>query len=49
MDVSFGVGGEWTEITIDSAAEESVCPQARGKQFWMGEVGKNEFGKCQWG
>ena len=38
MDVSFGVGGEWIEITVDSAAEESVCPQAWGKQFGMGQV-----------
>ena len=39
MDVSFGeCGGEWLEITVDSAAEESVCPQAWGKQYGMGEV-----------
>ena len=32
MDVSFGEnGGEMIEITVDSAAEESVCPHAWGK------------------
>ena len=40
MDVSFGKNGEeWIEITGDSAAEESVCPHARRKQFGMGQVG----------
>ena len=38
------------EITVDSAAEESVCPHAWGKQFGLREVGgEDEFGKCQWG
>ena len=32
MDVNF-VGGEKTEITVDSAAEESVCPWEWGSQF----------------
>ena len=41
MDVSFGENGEeWIEITIDSVAEESVRPQARGRQFGMGQVGR---------
>ena len=41
MDASFGENGEeWIEITVDSAAEESVCPQAWGKQFGMGQVGQ---------
>ena len=41
MDVSFGENGEdWIEITVDSAAEESVCPHAWGKQFGMGQVGQ---------
>ncbi len=31
---------EWIEITVDSAAEESVCLQAWGKQFGMGQVGQ---------
>ena len=29
-----------TEITVDSAAEESVCPHAWGKQFGLREVGE---------
>ena len=32
MDVNF-VGGGRTEITVDSGAEESVCPWGWGKQF----------------
>ena len=32
MDVSF-VGGGTTEITVDSGAEESVCPWEWGSQF----------------
>ena len=27
------VGGEKTDITVDSAAEESVCPEGWGAQF----------------
>lgn len=38
MDVSFGTGGEWIEIRVDGAAEESVCPQEWGGQYGMGEV-----------
>ncbi len=39
MNVSCGENGEdWIEITVDSAAEESVCSHARGKQFGMGQV-----------
>ena len=38
--MSFGLSGEWVEITVDSAAEESVCPQDRRKQFWMWEVSR---------
>ena len=41
MDVPFGEnGGEMIEITVDSAAEESVCPHAWGKQFGLREVGE---------
>ena len=32
MEVSF-VGGGRTEITVDSGAEESVCPWDWGEQF----------------
>ena len=32
MDVSFAGGGR-TEITVDSGAEESVCPWGWGEQF----------------
>ena len=32
MDVQF-VGGERTNITVDSGAEENVCPWDWGKQF----------------
>ena len=32
MDVQFP-NGNWTEITVDSAAEESVCPKDWGQQF----------------
>ena len=39
MDVSFGENGEeWTEITVDSAAEESVCPHGWGNQFGINGV-----------
>ena len=34
MQVRF-VGGEKTEITVDSGAEENVCPWEWGKQFKM--------------
>ena len=34
MSVRF-VGGEKTEITVDSGAEENVCPWEWGKQFKM--------------
>ena len=41
MDVSFGDKGEdWSEIIVDSAAEESVCPYEWGKRFGLREVGK---------
>ena len=32
------VGGKTTEITIDSAAEESVCPWKWGEQFGVSEA-----------
>ena len=38
MDVQFSSGGGWTEITVDSAAEDSVCPKDRGGNFGL-EVG----------
>ena len=39
MDVSFGEEGEeWIEITVDSAAEESVCPHGWGNQFGINGV-----------
>ena len=42
MDVSFGEnGGKMIEITVDSAAEESACPQNWGKQFGMEQVEQN--------
>ena len=34
MDVNF-VDGERTEITVDSGAEENVCPSDWGRQFKM--------------
>ena len=34
MAVRF-VGGEKTEITVDSGAEDNVCPWEWGKQFKM--------------
>ena len=37
MDVSFVDGGR-TEITVDSGAEESVCPWDWGSQFGIQEV-----------
>ena len=41
MDVLFGEHGEdMNEITVDRAAEESVCPHARGTQFGVREVGE---------
>ena len=41
MDVSFGENREdIIEITVDSAAEESVCPHAWGKQFGLREEGE---------
>ena len=50
MDVSFGEKGqEWIEITVDSAAEESVCLHGWGNQFGINGVEQIEFGKCQWG
>ena len=39
MQVEF-VGGGKTQITVDSGAEESVCPKEWGKQFGTQEVGK---------
>ena len=39
MDVSF-VGGGKTQITVDSAAEESVCPWEWGEQFGVSEADK---------
>ena len=39
MDVSFGeTGQDWTEITVDSAAEESVCPYEWGEGFGLMKV-----------
>ena len=38
-----------TEITIDSAAEESVCPQKWAESFWAPSCGQAfEVGECQW-
>ena len=37
IDGQFG-DGEWKDITIDSAAEESVCPKDWGKQFGTVQV-----------
>ena len=39
IDVSFGEKGEErTEITVDSAAEELVCPHGLGNQFGINGV-----------
>ena len=40
MDVSF-VGGGKTEITVDSGAEENVCPWNWGGEIWI-EDGRSE-------
>ena len=37
LDVAF-VGGEKTEITVDSGAEENVCPWEWGEQFGVQEA-----------
>ncbi len=37
MDVQFG-NGDWTEVTVDSAAEESVCPRGWGTQYGIKPV-----------
>ena len=56
LDMSFA-GGSKTEITVDSGAEENVCPKGWGEQFglrnpdkWMKFKGANgkeieHFGK----
>ena len=41
MDVKF-MGGEDTEITVDSGAEENVCPKDWGQQFGIQEVAKKQ-------
>ena len=39
MDVSFRENAEnWIEITVDSDAEDAVCPHAGGGQFGLREV-----------
>ena len=38
MQVQFG-NGEWSEVTVDSAAEESVCPKDWAQQYGMKEMG----------
>ena len=42
MDVSF-VGGEKTSITVDSGAEENVCPWEWGEQFGIQQVEEMKF------
>ena len=51
MDVSFGKNWEdMMEITVDSAAEESVCPHAWGKKFGLREAGeKMNLVNASWG
>ena len=41
MDVEF-VGGGKGEITVDSGAEESVCPKEWGNQFRIKEVAQKQ-------
>ena len=38
LDVQF-VGGEKTEVTVDSGAEENVCPWEWGQEFGIYEPG----------
>ena len=40
MDVSLWIGGLCIEITVDSDAEESVCPKTCRGQHGMGEVSR---------
>ena len=37
MDVQFS-NGNWTEVTVDSVAEESVCPRGWGTQYGIKPV-----------
>ena len=39
MEVNF-VGGEKTTITVDSGAEENVCPWERGEKFGIKDADK---------
>ena len=41
MDVQFG-NGEWTQITVDSAAEESVCPREWAQQYGINQVREDQ-------
>ena len=40
LDVAFA-GGRKTEITVDSGAEESVCPWEWGEEFGVNQEGQN--------
>ena len=46
VDGQFG-DGQWVETTVDSAAEESVCPKDWGTQFGTRQVEENR--KIQFG
>ena len=41
VDGQFG-DGQWKQITVDSAAEESVCPKGWGEQFGTKPVEENK-------
>ena len=41
VDGQFG-DGNWVETTVDSAAEESVCPKEWGRQFGTTQVEENK-------
>ena len=48
MDVD-SVGGGKGEITVDSGAEESVCPSGWGEQFGVTKPDKKtKPSQCQW-
>ena len=40
VDGQFG-DGKWVETTVDSAAEESVCPKEWGNQFGIRQIDEN--------
>ena len=42
MDVKF-VGGKKTTITVDSGAEENVCPWGWGEEFGIGKPDRDLY------